>query len=77
MVGTKVNTTAPVMGKMHKHTHYNVKSAKVMVFAKCCVSTDFLQAGSIFLSHRRQLGVLAGTSIEAISSSGPSTEPGT
>lgn len=30
------------MGKMHKRTYYNVKSAEVMVFAKGCVNTDFL-----------------------------------
>lgn len=66
-----------VMGKTHKHIHYNVKNAKMMVFAKCCINTGLPQTRSIFLVCRRPLGVLEGFGIKVISSPGPSTEPGT
>lgn len=77
-VGVRTKYQEPmVMGKMHKHIHYNVKSVKMMVFAKHCINTGFPQTRSIFLGYRRQLGVLKGLSIEVILSPGPSTEPGT
>lgn len=52
---TKRNTE---MVDMHKPTHCNAESVKMMVFAKCCANTAFPQVMSVLLDDSRQFVVL-------------------